>query len=458
MTLRTRWPMDCPDSLSQNFVRGDFTGLMIPAHAESLREVGAEFLTNAFRHFGSLAPDNRVARITHFEPFAGGNSGHKLILSVEYAREEAGLHSDLFVKFSRDYADVFRDRRRHELESEVHLATLSRRPEFPVHVPAAYFADFNRHSGTGILVTQRIAFGSGGTEPLQPKCMDHMLADPLAHYSAIVTALAQLAAAHKSGALSPMVEELFPFDPEMPVATIAIPWNEQQLRDRVARYAEFASRIPRLLPQRLAAPQFIAKFEKEAVHFLRHEAIIHRFLHGNSNFVALCHWNTNIDNAWFWRDATGTLRCGLLDWGLVRQMNVAAALWGGLSAAGHEIWGRHLNELLAHFAAELSAHGGPKLDIDELKLHLDLSVALLGLALMMDVPALVLSRLPECVDAAGPLDPVLRKSEVARCFLHVFTNFLSLWQTYDFGTSLDRMLQMTGNTNPVASDDGRLSI
>ena len=66
---------------------------------------------------------------------------------------------------------------------------------------------------------------------------------------------------------------------------------------------------------------------------------------------------------------------------------------------------------------------------------------MLGLALMMDVPALVLSRLPEAVSAPGPLDPVLHKNEVARSFLHVFTAFLNLWETHDFGASLDRLLE-----------------
>ena len=135
-----------------------------------------------------------------------------MFLSVEYAQSEPGLHTDLFVKFSRDFSDAFRDRRRHELEAEVRLAALSRLPAFPINVPAAYFADFNHESGTGLLITQRIAFGSGGIEPLRPKCMDHELDDPLAYYRATVTALARLAAAHKSGRLSPQVEALFPFD------------------------------------------------------------------------------------------------------------------------------------------------------------------------------------------------------------------------------------------------------
>lgn len=79
-----------------------------------------------------------------------------------------------------------------------------------------------------------------------------------------------------------------------------------------------------------------------------------------------------------------------------------------------------------------------------LRLHLDLSVAMLGLALMMDVPSLVLSRLPESARASGPLDPLLHKNEVARGFLHVFTAFLNLWHTHDFGASLERLLQRAG--------------
>jgi hypothetical protein len=432
--------MRCEDPVPLDFVRGDATGLAMPAHAGALRAAGEAFLTEAFRSFGSLSPDNGIVRITRFEPFPGGNSGHKLLLSVAYARAEPGLHTDLFVKFSRDFTDAFRDRRRHELEAEVRLAALSRLPGFPVSVPAACFADFHRESGTGMLITQRIAFGSGGIEPLRAKCMDHELAEPLAYYRATVTALARLAAAHKAGLLSPQVDALFPFDPEAAAADLPIPWDEQRLRERVVRYAAFAARCPQLLPSHLAAPEFIARLEREAVRLLHHEGTIKRFLYARRDFVALCHWNTNIDNAWFWRDSAGVLQCGLLDWGLVRQMNVATALWGGLCGASLEIWDRHLEELLALFTDELLAHGGPRLDAAELRLHLDLSVAMLGLALMMEVPSLVLSRLPEAAGAFGPLDPVLHKNEVARGFLHVFTAFLNLWQTHDFGASLDQLL------------------
>jgi hypothetical protein len=427
--------------LAVDFVRGDATGIDIPAHGEALRSAGETFLTQAFRAFGSLSSTNRVVRITRFEPFSGGNSGHKLLLSVDYARAEPGLHTELFVKFSRDFTDTFRDRRRHELEAEVALARLSRLSGFPISVPTAYFADCHRDSGTGILITQRIAFGRDGIEPLIPKCMDQELSDPLAYYRAIVSTLARLAAAQSTEPFRAQVDAHFPFDIDAAVADDPIPWDARQLRERVARLAEFAARCPQLLPAHVAAPAFMSRLEHESVRFLRHERTIKHFLHADRDFIALCHYNANIDNAWFWRDCAGVLRCGLLDWGRVRQMNVAYALWGCLCAASLEIWDRHLDELLTLFVEELQTHGGPRLDIAQLRLHLHFYVATIGLALMMDTPALILSRQPEAVSARDPLDPILRRNEVARGFLHVFTSFLNFWQSQDFGASLDQILE-----------------
>jgi hypothetical protein len=427
------------DSDAPKFVRGDATGLAVPAHGEALRTAGESFLTEAFRAFGSISAHNRITRITRFESFRGGNSGEKLLLSVEYEHPEQGLHTELFVKFSRDFTDAFRDRRRHELEAEVRLAALSRLPAFPIQTPAAYFADFQRASGTGILVTQRIAYGSGNIEPLHHKCRDHELSEPLAYYRAIISTLARLAAAHKSGLLSPQIEASFPFDPEKAAADDPIPWDERELRGRVRCYGAFAASCPKLLPAHIATPEFIARLEQQAVAILRHETTIKRFLHADRNFIALCHYNANIDNAWFWRDASGALGCGLLDWGRVRQMNVAYALWGSLCAADPEIWDSHLEELLALFVAELHAHGGPRLDVAELELHLNFYVATMGLATLIEAPALILSRLPEAVAAHGPLDPVFLKDDVARGFLHVFTVFLHLWQRHDFGASLEQL-------------------
>lgn len=408
-----------------------------------MRKDAAQYLTRAFRAYGSLSPNNEVTKVTRFEPFAGGNSGRKLILSVEYARAEDGLATDLFAKFSRDFDDAFRDRRRFELEAEVRLAALSHHSEFPVRVAKPFFADFHHESGTGLLITERIALGKGNIEPLHPKCMDHLLPDPLEYYRELVSAQARLAAAHHSGRLSPDVERLFPYEAESAMADMPIPQEEGKLRRKVAAWAEFAAHCPQLMPPNLGSV-FFERMERDVLALHRHESAVRHFLHHDSRFVALCHWNTNIDNAWFWRDDDGGLHCGLLDWGMVRQMNVGYGLWGGLSASGLDFLGRELDGLLRHYVDELNRHGGPRVEPEELALHFNLSVALLGMALMLDTPALVTSRVPDIANASGPHDPLLRADPVSHGFLQVSINFLNLWERRGFGASLQQMLDQPG--------------
>ena len=420
---------------------GDATGVTIPEDPAALEVAGAAWLTQAFRAYGAIAPDNMVTRIARNDLFARGNSGDKLLLSVEYARSEPGLHSELFVKFSRCLADPFRDRRKHELEAEVRLAALSRHPAFPVAVPKPYFADFHGASGTGVLVTERIAYGEGAIEPLRRKNMDHELADPVEYYRATATALARLAAAHQSGRLSPEADELFPFDPATSAAELPLAWSAEEVREKAERTAAFFSGFRQLFPANVAEPAFAARFVADAIRFHRHDADIRRFLYADRRFVALAHWNTHIDNAWFRRDEQGVLEAGLLDWGMARQMNLGVALWGGLSGGSVEMWNDHLDELIACFLDELAAQGGALLDPALFARHLDLATGTLSLAIMLDAPAMFLSRMPDLARVTGPDDPLLHRDKVVQGFLHTFRAAMNLWERRDFGASLTAMLE-----------------
>jgi hypothetical protein len=93
-------------------------------------------------------------------------------------------------------------------------------------------------------------------------------------------------------------------------------------QSRAARFADFASKFPQLLPPNITGAAFIARLTDEVTHFPQHEAAVKQFLHTNPDLIALCHWNANVDNAWFWRNPGGELACGLMDWGNVSQMNV----------------------------------------------------------------------------------------------------------------------------------------
>jgi hypothetical protein len=432
---------------SENFARGAATGLLMPATPDALVAAGPAFLTAAFRAYGVLPDDNAVVRIAEADVFAGGNSGLKLQLTVDYARSEPTLERALFVKFSRDLTDPFRDRRRFELEAEVRLAHLSRHPAFPVPVATPYFADFDPASGTGMLITSRIAFGTfdetrgGMIEPMRTKCLDHDLPERMEYYRATMIALARLTAAHKAGRLSPQLEELFPFDRAAAEAELPIQGTPADVETKARAIAAMIEQAPQIFPPEVSAADFLHRFPAEARRFAEHEAAVKRFLYADANYVALAHWNSNIDNAWFWRGADGVLHCGLLDWGMVRQMNLGISLWGGLSAASPDLWDGGLEPLLALFTQECAARGGPALDPERLGLHFNLSAAMMGLALMLDAPTLVAARLPAFAQAKSRLDPALRADQVGHGFLHVFTAFLELWARRDFGAALNHVLE-----------------
>jgi len=422
------------------WVRGDTLGVPIPACSEALRAGGATYLTEAFRAAGALGLDNRVARITKFEECLGGSTGRKLFLSVEYQQAQAGLPTQLFVKFSRDFDNEIRDRAKNQLDAEVRLALLSRSQGFPVAVPVCLYADYHADSGTGVLITGRIAFGKGAIEPAYEKCLDTEMPVPLEHYRALLKAVAGLAGTHKAGHLASNISSLFPFDVLAATANDRIRYSQQQLLSRVSRYSEFAANYPQLLPDNIRSDTFIVQLGTDAPRFLQHELAIRRFLHGKSEFIALCHWNANVDNAWFWRDARGDLCCGLMDWGRVGQMSVALALFGALSAAERELWDEHLDDLLAHFATEFHRCGAVALDVGELKKHLLLFVALMGLAWLMDAPALIQKQIPDLSAIKDRFDPRFRSNEMARVQLHMMSNVLNLWQTQKFGRLLDELL------------------
>jgi hypothetical protein len=414
---------------------GDRLGLDLPAHAEALRAGGTAFLTRAFRAGGALAEDNSVSAITRFEEWQVGGTGAKVMLSVAYERDDPGLSRDLFVKFSRNFSDRTRDGVRYHMEPEVRLAHLSRDPNFPIAVPKCVYADFHGASGTGVIITERIPYGQGAVEPHHHKCMDQILPEPLAHYRVLISALALLSGAHKSGRLGAAVERDFPLDLEKLIAR-RNPFDAEQLAMRVNRLADFILKYPHLVPPHLADPGFLDGFRADAPLLVAQQEAISRFHFSRPDMIALCHWNANVDNGWFWREPDGTLKCGLIDWGSVGQMHVAQTIWGSLACSEPDMADRHLDALLDLFIADYARAGGPALDKGELERHLDLHVMMSGLGAMMIAPRAILSEVPDPTVAVDRYDPVFTVNETARVQLKVTISFLNMWRRRDLGRLL----------------------
>ncbi|WAJ42573.1 hypothetical protein OK015_14890 [Mycobacterium sp. Aquia_216] len=424
--------------MTGQWVTGDQSGLTFPADPASLREGGARFLTDAFRASGVLAKSNAVSGITDFVEIRGGSTGRKVALSVEYDSAAAGLHTDLFVKFSRDIDNPVRDRGKTQMEPEVRFASLSRAPGFPIAVPSSLFGDYQRESGTGILITERIQFGANGIERQYHKCLDYEMPEPLEHYRALLSALARLAGTHRSGRLPAAQTAHFPVDVQAATVGERAPLSVQKLERRVNQLAEFADSHPGLLPASAGSPEFLARLRDDVPRVAQHEDAITRRLADDADYVALCHWNANIDNAWFWRGTDNVLRCGLMDWGCVSQMNLGMALWGAMSGAETDLWDVHLDDLLESFATEYARHGGPRLDPARLRRHTLLYAAAMGVAWLLDVPALIRKRFD--IVPSTRKDPRIRDDESVRAPLQMLSNLLSAWERYRLGDLLDAAL------------------
>ena len=422
-----------------DWIKGDSLGMDFPAHAQALQQGSTGFLTRAFHASGSLGADNRVTRIDECREIVGGSTGRKLLLRVEYQHPSDDLHTELFVKFSRDFDDTMRDGARVQMQREVLLALLSRSPSFPIAVPACYYADFHQASGTGILITQRIFFDTGTIEPHYPKSLDYLMPDPLEHYRALVSALARLAGTHKAGLLPDIVEQYFPFEPDQLTVRSRRLYTPEEIRQRVLRYRKFCQAYPQVLPVHIRSETFIARLLTEAPRFQALKSRVAPILQSRPEMIALCHWNAHVDNAWFWRDEKDQLNCGLMDWGNVSQMNLVLALWGCLSAAELFIWDEHLDDLLNLFINEFERSGGPHIDFDVFKRQLIIHVSMMGLEWMLDAPALILQKVPDLAAAKNRLDAIIQNSERGRSQLLILSVFLNLWEKSNMVEVMDYM-------------------
>lgn len=417
-----------------DWARGDTFDLDFPAHTQALKAGGPQFLTRAFHASGVLGEDNSVSQITRLDEWPLGGTGVKAILSVAYTRDDTDLSRDLFVKFSRNFNDKVRDSGRHHMPPEVRLANLSRHPAFPVAVPRCLYADIQEETLTGLLITERIAYGRGNIEPHYAKCMDHILPEPLAHYRSLISNLARLAGRHKAGQLGSHVERLFPLDLHA-LITRRPRFEAPLLAKRINRLAEFVQEYPHLWPTHVADRGFLEGFCSDALLAAQQQEDIWRFLYSRPDMIALCHMNANIDNAWFWKEPHGALGAGLIDWGSVGQMSVASSIWGCIGAAEPELHDRHLGELLDLFASEYAGAGGPVLDRRELAQHLEMHVMMSALH-MTTAPPAILREVPDPSAAADRYDPIFTANETARVQLKVTVSLLNMWQRRDLGRHL----------------------
>lgn len=414
-------------------VVGDQTQVAFPTSVEALAEAGPEFLTKAFHATGALEPENRVTGITGWTEFFGGGMGRKVKIDVTYATPREGLTGRLFAKFTREFGDPLRELFSPVMEPEVRFALLSRRDDFPVRVPVCYFGDYNAEMKSGLLITERVPYGEEGVEPALDKCLDYLIPNPLEHYQAQVSAMAALAAFHRAGRFGPEVERQFPFDRAAAAANRLIPYSAGQLAEKLEILRQFAVKAPQLLPADIRSDAFLAPFCADTMLVLEKEPRILTHLADEPDLIALCHWNMNPDNAWFWRDERGGMRSGQLDWGGVCQMNLAQSFFGLTCAAETDFLAAHEATLMRQLLDEYREHGGPAVDLADFTKSAKLSMAVLGTAWMLDAPSLIAAEIPDFESLEDRRDPRIRDKFIPRAQLQLMTVYLDAWRRHDIG-------------------------
>ena len=416
----------------EDWERGDLLGHDFPVHVDALRVAGPTFLTRAFRATGSMGANNSVTAIAQLEPSRGGSTGRKAVLSVTYEHPDPELPEQLFVKFSRDPDDEIRDRGKRQMESEVRFGLLSQIPDFPVTVPRCLFGEYHLESGSGLLISERIALGTNGIEPHYPKARDYEIDDLRAHYDALVSALARLAGSHRAGRFPEEIMAHFEPGPAKVRARHQGRPTADQIRNRVIRYADFAARFPQLLPASIRSDAFIAHLMREAPRAVENaDALRAALKDGARDLFAFCHWNANIDNAWFWRENNGDLACGLMDWGNVGQMNMVTAISSCLVFAEPDFLIENLDHFFVLFSKVFEEAGGGPLNSAALKLQFALQMVAGGLRWPLDTVPLIERHIPDLATVTDRFDSRIKDDEFPRTQLHLLTAYLMLWHTSD---------------------------
>ena len=425
----------------KRWVTGDIFGLEIPADGQALLEGGADFLTKAFQASGALAAGNRVSRIIASEEFIGGGTGKKLVLSVSYALPAPTLPEQLFVKFSRNFDNELWDRGRFMMISEAKFAVLSRAPDFPVTVATCLFADVEAASATGLIITERLNTGGDSGVALYPKCMDYRIPNPLEHYKTILKGLARLAGAYRSGQLAADFSKQFPLNLKQTMAAFSISVPVEKLEQRATRMFDFIERYPKLFPENVRSAEFRHQFINDIPDLVAAEPRIKALLFSHPDTFDFAHWNANIDNCWFWREAAGQLQCGFLDWANAGLISPAQAINGAISGAEPNIWNEHLDALITVYIDEYARHGGPHLDAAELKRNILLILAMSGVLYSM-AASIAIERDIENIDAVESYrDACFQQHENARIQLHMMTKMLSVWQTEKLGDVIRQIMK-----------------
>lgn len=407
---------------------GAWHGLRLPGTIEDVND--AAWLTAAFRACGALAADNAVVKVVYFEvlvvegTYAQGGAGEKAIFDVEYARPDRGLHTRLFAKvpWSPGRNGSWRERVscRGDCDGrEVSVYQfLGQANVLPFETPKLYFADLDRESTDYVLVTERYVFPPSDLEvmldptnrkeltapepgtvlPHRDKFRDRYDPCPwplrLEHYyGALMRAQGRLGGVADRGDFGALATEVWGGPPTphrvhgalygplrwarpgalvaglvakglyLALGTAPGRWAVRCAARRIARkglaFAKTAGLFRAL---------DVNAFEAETLEACGFLPQVLPYLLWDPALTVFAHANLQPDNARFVQgDRKHELHVAPFDWSDAGYRSAPLAFAGTFAGCPHETFTRHEDAFFISYCDELYAHGGRRLDNNDLR-------------------------------------------------------------------------------------------
>lgn len=384
---------------------GDIYGLHVPRTAAQLEDLGAEWFTKAFHATGVLALDNRVSRVSVQElEMTGykkdGGAGMKSFITVDYAKPDPSLHTELFAKYTWDPArNIVGVSTLGQDDTLEVLVAIHCHHLFPFRTPQFYYADISRENSAYMIIMERILYSRRGAQEIRPfeilpglgKCQDHLLPDPLDFYYALFRAMGQLCAWDKLGRFDDILgpqqvyneTQYLAFTNRGPKPLRAKEGSQKVVGETLDRIIDFILNwAVNVAPPDIRDSAKLAGVKEELVEMAPYFNDMSTFFQmSNSDYVAANHANLQADNAWFWRDEYGDLACGVLDWGGFSRGPFAVRFIGCVSGADADMLIEHMEGICSVFVDEYARCGGPQVSVKDVlrRFHLGFITALYDL-------------------------------------------------------------------------------
>jgi hypothetical protein len=189
-----------------------------------------------------------------------------------------------------------------------------------------------------------------------------------------------------------------------------------------------SSTCPGAFPKELTQKKYLDTFNTEATDMSKYCNEMSFYLYAMREYFSLCHPNAQVDNAFYWKTASGETQCGLLDWGGVNFNNIPTCIGNGWMGAEPEVMEEHEKKLVELFCDEYEKASGFRFDADHMHLCLKLSQCVVFYGCCANIGmCLRIFKKDEWGKMKGRKDPRIDENFLLRCYFVQVHLWLKMW-------------------------------